>query len=724
MAPSSTHICRARGTTSRMPKSRPANQQQTRAQPPQEARPESKPPQKAQGPQLNRAAELRAVLTRAAHDYYVLDRPNMSDAEYDKLFRELQDLEKNFPECLTPDSPTLRIGAEIQSQLAKHEHLRPMLSLGNAFDDEELRAWEERLVRLAGDDVAKSGYTAELKIDGTAVALTYENQIFVKGATRGNGTIGEEVSVNLRTIHDVPLRLHESAPKERIEIRGEVYFPFDRFEEMKEARARAGEPVFANPRNAAAGSLRMLDPAITASRPLRFFGYSVAAPDGEDLPFETQTELLDALTEWGVPVAPHRKRAMTLAEVEKWAYELEHKIRSELNFAIDGGVVKVDSLRLQEELGVIGGREPRWAIARKFAPDIAETKLLDIQVNVGRTGAINPFAVLEPVEIGGVIVKLATLHNEDLIIAKDLRIGDWVQVKRAGEVIPQIIAPIPDKRTGGEKPWRMPKNCPVCSTPLTREEDEAAIYCPNIACPGRQLEGLVHFTSRGAMDIRGLSYARIEQLIEEGLVRDAGDLYALTRDQLLALEGYAEKGTDALIGAIQASKSQPLNRLLNALGIRHVGAIAAQLLAQHFGTLDALMGASADDILTVRGIGSTIANGVVAYFSDPAGRKLAEKLRGHGVNLIEPRAVAAGGPLSGKTVVITGTLPTLSRTRATTIIEAAGGRVTGSVSKATDFLVAGEEAGSKLDKAKSLGVEVIDEAELLRRTNSAATSSK
>jgi DNA ligase (NAD+) len=599
-----------------------------------------------------------------------------------------------------------------------------MLSLSNAFDDEELRAWEERLVRMAGDDVGRSGYTTELKIDGTAVALTYENQVLVMGATRGNGTIGEDVTVNLRTVRDVPLRLHESAPRSRIEVRGEVYFPFDRFEEMNEARARAGDPVFANPRNAAAGSLRMLDPAITASRPLRFFGYSVAAPDGEELPFETQSQLLDALVEWGVPVAPHRARAKTLADVEKWAHDVEHKIRGELNFAIDGGVVKIDSLRLQEELGVVGGREPRWAIARKFAPDIAETKLLAIEVNVGRTGAINPFAVLEPVEIGGVIVKLATLHNEDLILSKDLRVGDWVQVKRAGEVIPQIIAPIPEKRTGSEQPWRMPKKCPVCGTQLTREEDEAAIYCPNIACPGRQLEGLVHFTSRGAMDIRGLSYARIQQLVDEGLVRDPADIYALTLDKLLELEGYADKGADALISAIRASKSQPLSRLLHGLGIRHVGSIAAQLLAQHFGTIDALMAASADDILNVRGIGATIANGVVAYFSDPAGRALVEKLRSHGVNFSEPRAVVAGGPFSGKTAVITGTLPTLSRAKATSLIEAAGGRVTGSVSKATSFLVAGEEAGSKLEKAKSLGVEIIDEAELLRRIDSAATSSK
>ena len=598
-----------------------------------------------------------------------------------------------------------------------------MLSLGNAFNDEELRAWEERLLRMAGEDVTKSGYTAELKIDGTAVALTYENQVFVMGATRGNGIIGEDVTLNLRTVRDIPLRLHESAPRGRIEVRGEVYFPFDRFEEMNETRARAGDPVFANPRNAAAGSLRQLDPSITASRPLRFFGYSVAAPDGEDLPFETQSELLDALVKWGVPVAPHRLRCRTLGQVEKWAHELENKIRSELDFAIDGGVVKVDSLRLQEELGVVGGREPRWAIARKFAPDIAETRLLAIEVNVGRTGAMNPFAVLEPVEIGGVIVKLATLHNEDLIISKDLRVGDWVQVKRAGEVIPQIIAPIPEKRTGSEKPWRMPKRCPSCGTLATREEDEAAIYCPNIACPGRQLEGLVHFTSRGAMDIRGLSYARIQQLVQEGLVRDPADLYALTREKLLELEGYADKGADALIAAIDASKTQPLSRLLNALGIRHVGSIAAQLLAQHFGTLDALVSASAGDFLNVRGIGATIANGVVAYFSDPGGRALVEKLRSRGVNFTEPRAVAAGGPLSGRTVVITGTLPTLSRTKATALIEAAGGRVTGSLSKSTDFLVAGEEAGSKLEKAKTLGVETIDEAELLRRVNSAATSS-
>jgi DNA ligase (NAD+) len=424
-----------------------------------------------------------------------------------------------------------------------------------------------------------------------------------------------------------------------------------------------------------------------------------------------------------VPVAPSRRRCKTLREVESWAHDVEHDIRGKLNFAIDGGVVKINSLALQEELGVVGGREPRWAIARKFAPDIAETKLLAIEVNVGRTGAMNPFAVLEPVEIGGVIVKLATLHNEDLIRDKDLRVGDWVQVKRAGEVIPQIIASIPEKRTGNLRKWQMPKLCPACGTPAVREEGEAAVYCPNVACPGRQLEGLVHFTSRGAMDIRGLSYARIQQLVEEKIVTDPGDLYLnVNVERLLALDGYAAKGANALVQAIAQSKSQPLSRLLNALGIRHVGEIAARLLAAQFGTLDKLMEATGEKISEVRGIGGIIASAVESYFRDPSARKLVAKLREAEVNFAEPRAVAADGPFNGMSVVITGVLPTLSRTKATELVEQAGGRVTGSVSKSTSFVVVGEDAGSKLEKARSLGVETIDEAELLRRARRGATS--
>ncbi|HEU4629100.1 MAG TPA: NAD-dependent DNA ligase LigA [Gemmatimonadaceae bacterium] len=687
-----------------------------------------------------RAAWLRDALRRAAHEYYVLDRPTLADAEYDRLFRELQALEAERPELRTPDSPTLRVGAEPATALAKHRHLVPMLSLGNAFDDDELRAWEERLVRLVGEGVRRHGYTAELKIDGAAVALTYRDGVLETGATRGNGTIGEAVTANLRTVHDVPLRLRGDGHPPLVEIRGEIYMPFDGFERMNEARARAGEPVFANPRNAAAGALRQLDPSITASRPLRFFGYAIALPPGVPLPARTQWEVLELLTLWGVPVAPHRRRCLSLDEVIEWAHDVEDKHRGELNFAIDGGVVKVDDLATQDELGVVGGREPRWAIARKFAPDIAVTRLLAIRVNVGRTGALNPYAELEPVEIGGATVKLATLHNFDLIRQKDLRAGDWVQVKRAGEVIPQVIAPLPERRdTAPPPPTAEPTHCPACGTPVERDEEEVAIYCPNVACPGRQLEGLVHFASRDAMDIRGLSYARIQQLLDARLLHTPADLYELRLEQLLGLERFAEKSAQNLIDAIAASRAQPLSRLLFGLGIRHVGAMAAQLLAREFGSLaelrrvatvpappaDAAEDARAahaaaeraalERIGGVRGIGETIARSVVAYFSDPSAHPLLDELVRHEVALVEPRGAATGDALRGCTVVITGTLPTLSRAAATELVEHAGGRVTSSVSRNTSFVVAGEEPGGKLEKARTLGVEVIDEAELLRR---------
>jgi DNA ligase (NAD+) len=638
----------------------------------------------------------------------------MSDAEYDRLFRELQALETNDPSLRAPDSPTLRIGAEPQSALAKVQHAVPMLSLGNAFDDGELRAWEERIRRLVGNDIARSGYTAELKIDGSAVSLTYDDGVFVLGATRGNGTIGEDVTVNLRTIRGIPLRLKGKPPRGRIEIRGEVYFPFSQFEQMNEARVKNEEPVFANPRNASAGSLRQLDPAITASRPLRFYGYSVVAPNAAQIPFTSQWEVLEALAEWGVPVAPHRQRCKTIDDVAAWAHHVEHVLRAQLDFAIDGGVVKVDSLRLQDDLGVVGGRDPRWAIARKFAPDIAETTLKAIEVNVGRTGQLNPYAVLEPVEIGGTTVQLATLHNEELIQKKDLRVGDIVLVKRAGDVIPQVIGPVPEKRPAGAKRWHMPKRCPSCKSPVMSDADQVAIYCPNVQCPGRQLEAIVYFASRGAMDIRGLSYARIEQLLHAGLVKDVGDLYALKAEDFLALEGYKEKSATALVAAITMSKAQPLSRLLAALGIPHVGETAARLLARHFGSMDALARAREQEVASIRGLGDVIAQSVVAYFTDDTVQTLLGKLRTHGVTMAEPVAVAVGGALSGQTVVITGTLPSLSRTEATELVESHGARVTSSVSKATTFVLAGEEAGGKLDKAQALGIPVIDEAELMR----------
>lgn len=661
-----------------------------------------------------RADTLRETIERANHEYYVLDEPTLSDAEYDRLFRELLELERAYPTLRTLDSPTQRVGAPQQTQLPKHHHLVPMLSLGNAFNDAELQSWEDRLARLVGEIIRDNGYAVELKIDGAAVSLTYRDGVLETGATRGNGLVGEDVTPNLRTVREIPLRLRATDPPSLVEIRGEVYMPFDRFEQMNEERARAGQSVFANPRNAAAGSLRQLDPSITAARPLRFFGYSIVAPQGSRLPFRTQWDLLETLAQWGIPVAPYRAQYTTLGEVVAWARELELEVRGTLNFAIDGGVVKVNRLALQEELGDVG-REPRWAVARKFAPDIAITRLQSIDVNVGRTGVLTPFALLEPVEIGGAMVKLATLHNEANVEKKDLRLGDWVQVKRAGEVIPQVIAPLSDRRTGRERRWRMPAQCPRCGTPVQRDEGEAAVYCPNVACPGRRLEAMVHFASRDAMDIRGLSYARVEQLIGAGLVDDVADLYDMTPQQLAELERFARKSAENLVEAIHASKQRPLSRLLYGLGIRHVGVTSAQLLARHFGTLDALASAEEEDILEVRGIGPEMAHAVRTFLADKSAKRLVEKLRHSGVSFTEPRAAAADGVLRGKTVVITGTLPTLSRTDATKLVESQGGRVTSSVSKATSFVVVGDEAGSKLEKARALGVETIDEAELLRR---------
>lgn len=665
-----------------------------------------------------RAATLREQIERAGYEYYVLDRPSISDAEYDRLFRELHELESRHPTLRTADSPTLRVGVEPQSVLSKHQHLVPMLSLANAFDAAELEEWQQRLVRLAGDDVRRSGYTCELKIDGAAVSLTYREGVLIAGATRGNGVVGENVTANLRTIRSIPLRLRGRGHPFMMEVRGEVYMPFSGFVKMNEERVRAGEPVFANPRNSAAGALRQLDPAVSAARPLRFFAYQVAVQESEEMPAPEQFALLDKLEEWGLPVAPHRIQAGTLAEVHQWADEIEHRVRPGLDFAIDGGVVKVNDMRLWPDLGVVGGREPRYAVARKFAPDIAETRLIRIDINVGRTGSLNPFAVLQPVEIGGATVQLATLHNFELIRDKDLRDGDIVQVKRAGEVIPQVIGPVPDRRdpTNPPKAYQPPTRCPACDTEAVPGVERGMLYCPNFNCPARQLEGLVHFASRGAMDIRGLSYARIKQLIDAQLVRDAADLYDLKVSQLVQLERFADRSAEQLAEAIQASKAQPLARLLFALGIDNVGETAARQLARHFGTMDELAKAGEDDVLAIHGMGERIARSVTAWFGNPAAKRLIEKLRRCGLRFDEPRQTAAGA-LRGMTVVLTGTLETLSREQATELIEANGGKVTSGVSKKTSFVVAGAEAGSKLEKARSLGVNVIGEKDLMKLVN-------
>ncbi|HET9039038.1 MAG TPA: NAD-dependent DNA ligase LigA [Gemmatimonadales bacterium] len=667
----------------------------------------------------DRVARLREQIDRANHAYYVLDAPEISDAEYDTLFRELQALEAEHPELRSPDSPTQRVGAPLSSALAKVTHRRPMISLANAFSPEELAAWEERNARIL-PEVRTAGYTAEIKIDGAAVTLTYEHGAFTVGATRGNGIIGEDITPNLRTIADVPLALKGKDWPAVMEVRGEVYLPYAGFTKVNQAREREGEPLFANPRNAAAGGLRQLDPNLTRRRRLRMFAFAVEPVEGR-LGVRSHWELLDRLVAWGFQVEPHRARFGSLDEVQAAVTGLEELI-PKLPFQADGVVIKVDRLDLHGELGVVGGREPRWAIARKFAPEVAITRLEKILINVGRTGALNPYAVLTPVEISGVTVSAATLHNEDLIAQKDIREGDQVEVIRAGEVIPQVVRPVledVDPATRGA-PFRMPTRCPACGTPVERPADEAMRYCPNVSCPGRILEGIVHFASRDAMDIRGLGYERVRQLLDQHYITDVADLYELTAERLVELERFAEQSAQQLVAAIAASKERPLSSLLFGLGIRHVGKTVAQLLARRFGTMAALMEATQEQINDVPGVGSAIAEAVVAFFAEPRNVKLIRRLKASGLEFSEPRAASADGALLGKTYVLTGTLPTLSRGQATELIEGAGGRVAGSVSKKTDAVVAGDDAGGKLDKAKALGIEVIDEAELLRRVGRTA----
>ena len=660
-----------------------------------------------------RAAELRRILERANHAYYILDKPEMSDAEYDRLFRELQDLETKNPGLQTPDSPTLRIGGEPATGFRKHRHLVPMLSLANAFTEAELQEWEERNARLV-PEVKEAGYTLEVKIDGAAVSLTYENGVLVTGVTRGNGTEGEDVTPNLRTVLDLPLRLRGKGWPKKMEVRGEVYLPKSQFAETNKQREKAGEPPYANPRNAAAGALRQLDPKKTRARGLRVFTFQVEAP-GQKLDVDSQHELLESLLAWGLPVETHHKRAKDLAHAHKEIEKLEQLLPT-LDYGADGVAVKVDNRALWAELGTIGNREPRWSIARKFAPEVQVTKLLEIRLNVGRTGALNPYAVLEPVEIGGVTVSNATLHNAELIAAKDIREGDWVEVTRAGEVIPQILGPVKDKPRGRAK-FQMPEKCPSCGSQVEHPANEVMTYCPNISCPSRILESIVHFASRSAMDVRGLGYERVRALLDAKLIEDVADLYELTPVNLLTLEGFAEKSAQQLVDAIADSRQQPLSALLFALGIRHVGEQGAKLLARHFGTIKALAHASAEEVGEVRGIGPAIADAVAGFFAEPRNRKLIERLEKLGLTLKETATATGPRPLADQTFVVTGTLPTLSRQQARDLIEGAGGHVSDSLSKKTTALVVGADPGSKLEKAKALGVEQIDEAELLRRAN-------
>jgi DNA ligase (NAD+) len=658
-----------------------------------------------------RAAELRQLLEQANHEYYVLDKPRMSDADYDVLLRELKAIESAHPELQTPDSPTVRVGAEPASQFQKVQHLAPMLSLDNAFNEDELKRWEDRNTRMLSE-VRSAGYICELKIDGAAVSLLYEDGVLMRAATRGNGVLGEDITLNIRTIREIPLRLRGEAPR-RMEIRGEVYMPFSGFDAMNQRRAAANEPTFANPRNAAAGSLRQLDPRMTADRPLRFFGYQIqlSPEDARSFSLTTQGEALEQIQQWGIPVNAVRSNAADLSGVLEFAQRIE-KTRGDLDYAIDGIVVKVAQIRLWEELGTIGEREPRWAIAYKFAPDLATTRLRSIEINVGRTGSLNPYALLEPVEIGGAMVKMATLHNFDDIARKDLRVGDMVLVKRAGEVIPQVVSPITEHRTGSEQKFTTPTRCPACNTPVERPADEVMVYCPNTSCPARIYWGLVHFASQGAMDIRGLGERTIAQLLDRGMVHDFADMYALNKGDLMTLEGFGDLSASNLLKSINDSKQRSLSRVLYALGIRHVGAHAAQVLARYYRSMDRIADAGAEELSNVHGIGLTTAQAVASFLEEPHNRELVNRLAAAGVNMVEEVETAEEQPFAGLTFVVTGSFEGLTRKEATKFIETRGGRVASSVSKATNYVVVGEDPGSKFEKARELGIPILGEAEL------------
>ena len=664
---------------------------------------------------LARVQELREQINYHNYRYYVLDDPVVSDAEFDRLLQELTRLEEQYPELLTPDSPTQRVGAAPLEKFETVRHRQPMISLENAFSEAEAREFDERLKRFLRTD-EDFHYVMEPKMDGTAIELVYERGRFTVGSTRGDGIRGENVTQNLKTIHTIPLQVltrEEPAP-ELLEVRGEVYMDLEDFQKLNEQRLAQGEPAFANPRNAAAGSLRQLDPTITAARPLKIYCYGIGEVRGRS--FATHWEVLQTLIKWGFRVNPLIERGVGIEAAIAYHHRLEHQ-RHGLPYEIDGMVLKVDSLALQERLGA-KARSPRWALAYKFAASQETTRVLDIVVNVGRTGAVTPMAVMEPVEVGGVTVSRATLHNEDEVARKDVRVGDTVLIQRAGDVIPEVVKVILEARPPDAKPFQMPKICPVCGTELVRPAGEKVTRCPNPDCFGSQTRSIMHFAGKTAMDIDGLGEKIILQLVNAGLVKDVSDLYNLTAGDLIPLERFAEKSAQNIVSAIQGSKHPPFWRLINALGIRYVGEATAQVLAQHFQNLEALMQASKEELLQVEGVGEQVAASIREYFDNPRNQELLRRLREAGVQERPPEPRAAG-PLAGKTFVFTGGLPHLSREEAKAMVTSRGGKVSSSVSAKTDYVVVGADPGSKYAKAKELGVTILDEAdfeELIRKS--------
>jgi DNA ligase (NAD+) len=655
-----------------------------------------------------RVEELRDLIDYHNWRYHVQDDPEVSDAEYDELMRELRGLEEEFAELIVPDSPTQRVGGAPSELFAPVRHRTPMLSLDNAFTWEELDAWGDRVLRALGRE---ADFFCELKIDGVAVALTYENGRYTVGATRGDGYVGDDITGNIRTIRSVPMSLRDANPPPVLEVRGEVYLPVKAFEKLNEELTEQGGRPFANPRNAAAGSLRQKDPAMTASRPLRLWCHGVGTAQGRR--FERHSEALEYVKSAGLPVSPETELLGTLTEVFKYCQHWEEH-RHDVDYEIDGVVVKVDQIALQEELGATS-KAPRWAIAYKVPPEERTTLLQNIFVHTGRTGVVTPFAQLEPVFVSGVTVGTATLHNEDEVKRKDVRPKDTVIVRRAGEVIPEVVGPVPSKRPPGARPWRFPKKCPSCGTPLVREG--AYWKCPNRrGCPSQNVEWLFHFAGRGGMDIEHLGYKTGFALIDRGWIKDPADVYSITDEQLAELPGFKEKSIANLRSSIEVSRDRELWRLLSALSIPHVGSHMAQVLADAFGSIDKMQDASVEDLEAVEEVGPIVAQAVHAWFHDRGNRRLLDKLRKAGIRLADPpKEPKKAGPLRGKTIVLTGGLEALSREEATKAAEEAGARVASSVSKKTDFVVAGTDPGSKYDKAVSVGVEIIDENEFLKR---------
>ncbi|GAB4261282.1 MAG: NAD-dependent DNA ligase LigA [Deferrisomatales bacterium] len=655
-----------------------------------------------------RAAELRREISYHNYRYYVLDAPVISDAEYDALFRELQELEATYPELVTPDSPTQRVGAPPLEAFPPAAHAVWMLSLENAATEGDLREFDARVRRFL-DRREPVAYACEPKFDGLAVELVYEGGRLVQGSTRGDGRVGEDVTPNLRTVRSIPLALLGDDIPTRVDVRGEVVMLLADFQRLNREQEENGQAPFANPRNAAAGSVRQLDSSITARRPLTFMAYGVGRLEG--LRVESHWELLGHLERWGFKVSEHRRRVDDIEGAVAYCREIEAR-REGFPYEIDGCVVKVDSIELQERLGT-KARAPRWAIAYKFPPRQATTRIRDIVPSVGRTGAITPVAVLEPVEVGGVTVSRATLHNPDEIERKGVLVGDWVVVQRAGDVIPEVVSPIPERRTGEERPFRMPETCPVCGAHVERPEGEVVPRCTGLNCPAQLKGRLRHFASRRALDVDGLGVKLIDQLVDKGLVRDVADLFRLTEKDLVPLERMAEKSAGNLVRALERAKHTTLGRFLYALGIRHVGEATAAGLARHFGSLAAVMEAGEEDLLAVPDVGPEVARSVRSFFQEEKNRESIRRMLDAGLEIAEEGGGPGERPLEGKTFVFTGTLSTLTREQAKARVEALGGKVSGSVSRKTDYVVVGADPGSKARKARDLGVETLTEAEFL-----------